>query len=413
MKSSSTNHPQFLRFLDGFEEHFWLLEKVTSRSHILAAKITGSISPEEWRTAFQKVQRQYPMLCASIGKYPGERPFFYGVASRETPIRFCSMAEDMSLERAVEEELLLSFGSGEGPLTRAAVFHRDDRCAVILASHHSALDGKSHLYILRDLLSVLAGEQLREPQPIAPRTSTLYGRSLPPYSGTATSIQDSSPSPALHAVPPIHIARHALSPDDTEKLVSVVKSEGISVHSALLVALAKAGARQNDRWRNTSIRCLTPVDVRSRLQLNGAVGMLLTLHRIVLDHSIPFWTQVKLVNNSIKTEAMHRASLAFLDLAGILVSQEHSSESHIKAIEGSEFVHDLMLTNYGVCDLPTQIGPFGIHDLFTAGIAGGLDTQKVAAMTLDDRLHTTLVSQQPIPGLLEEAIKILLYNDVA
>ena len=67
-----------------------------------------------------------------------------------------------------------------------------------------------------------------------------------------------------------------------------------------------------------------------------------------------------------------------------------------------------MVTNYGVLNW-TDIGPYKFKDMFTAGIAGHLDTQKVAAVTFNGSLHLTLVGQSPIPNFLELATEELLF----
>jgi NRPS condensation-like uncharacterized protein len=404
MSTSAVQHPQFLRSLDCFEEHFWILEKVTSRSHILAVKVRGSASQEQWRAAFTQVQRRYPMLNASIGKYPGGRPFFHLVPCREIPLQFLTLTGEISLEAFVEGELLKSFASGAGPLTRVTLFKGEKHSAIVIASHHSALDGRSHLYILRDVLTVLAGEHLPdEPQPLAAPASRFFERTTPPYQRRASLNDGEPPGQTHHAIAPIHIVRHKVPRAELATLLAACRSQGVSFHSALLVAIARAGSYSNDEWKNNGVRSLTPFDVRTLFGLEGMAGVLFTLHRIVLQDSVPFWSEAKRLSDSLKDDPIRDASLAFYRLAEHLVTEEHSPGSHLAAIAGTEFVHDLMVTNYGVLDLG-PIGEFQIEDMFTAGIAGHLQTQKIAAVTLNGDLNLTLVAQQPIPSLLETAI---------
>lgn len=407
MDSHSTTSSHILRYLDSFEEHFWLLEKVTSRSHMLVVRISGSASQEQWRKAVGRVQQHYVVLNASIGKSAGERPFFHSVSGRKIPLEFLELTDDVSLESFAEAGLLRSFGAGEGPLTRISIFSGEEHSAVIVSSHHSALDGRSHLYMVRDVLTVLArGELPGERQSIAPSASSLFERTIPPYDGRSPLNEGDPLLQVTHAIPQIHVVRYSVQKAKLDVLLTACKAKGVSFHSALLVAIARAGSRLSEQWQRDGVRALTPVDVRSRFGLEGRLGVLFTLHRIVLEPSVFFWAEATRLNESLKPQGINEASRRFYTLAESLVSQEHSPGSHIAGIAGTEFVHDLMLTNYGVLEWQ-GVGSFRIDDMFTAGIAGHLETQKVAAVTLNGSLNLTLVGQRPIPGLLEAAIEEL------
>ena len=65
-------------------------------------------------------------------------------------LRIASPTDSMVLEEEMEKELQQSFGDGSGPLTRATLFHAPDRSVIIFATHHSSLDGKSHLLLVQD-----------------------------------------------------------------------------------------------------------------------------------------------------------------------------------------------------------------------------------------------------------------------
>jgi hypothetical protein len=398
----------FLRSLDSFEEHFWLMEKVTARAHALIVRIEGTASERQWRDACDRVQQRYPSLNVSIGKNAGERPFFYRVADRKLPLDCLDLTETTSLESFAEAELLRSFGAGDGPLTRLTIFRGRNQSAVVLCSHHAVVDGRAHLTILRDILTALAGGELgTEPRIFPPSTSELLGRPTPPYRGLSGLNGGDPPVSALHAIPPIRILRFSVRKPDLDVMLAACRSHSVSFHSALLVALAKVIFRSSEQESCDGIRALSPVDVRSRVNLVGAVGMLFVLHRIVIDDATPFWEDVTRLSKSLTSAGIDEAAGAFYTLAEYLVAEEHSPMSHIAGIGGTEFVHDLMVTNYGVLNW-RDIGPYRFVDMFTAGIAGHFETQKVAAVTFNGDLHLTLVGQNPIPNLLESATEELL-----
>lgn len=73
----------------------------------------------------------------------------------------------------------------------------------------------------------------------------------------------------------------------------------------------------------------------------------------------------------------------------------------------SGFVHDLMLTSYGSYHVRTRFKALQLEQVFTAGFAGGPDTQKISAMTVNGSLGITHVAYQPFPEMLQTAKGIL------
>jgi hypothetical protein len=396
------------RALDSLEEHFWLLEKVTARGHALAVRLRGGTSEERWREAFRQVQRHHPMLNASIGKRPGERPFFYLVPNRPLPIEFVELTDAISLESFAEAELLRSFGAGGDSLTRVTVFRREQQTAVVITSHHAALDGKAHLSILQDVLAALSGKHLEPCFDLLPSsTSSRFHRTTTPYANQSPLNDGESEVQRFHTIPPIRIVRHTVDKKTLDSILRTCRLHEVTLHSALLTSLARTGFRFNAQWRRDGIGALTPVNVRANFGIDGAVGMSMVLHRAVFQDGAPFWEDAANLNCSLKPSGLSQIADTFFTLAEELVAEEHSPTSHLARIAGTGFVHDLMLTNYGALDWKGT-DQFQLEDLFTAGIAGHLETQKVAAVTRDGTLYLVLVSQSPMQHFLETAVEELV-----
>jgi hypothetical protein len=395
------------RPLDSLEEHFWLLEKLVPRGHLLAVRLNGSAPEESWRKAFREVQRCHPMLRVSIGKQPGERPYFYEVPDRPIPLTFLEWDDSKSLESFVEGEILKSFLGGREALTRVSVFVGERQSAVVIASHHAVLDGKDHLTVLQDVLDVLDGKPIKAyPNQLSPSTSSLYGRRTVPYLRRSPLNEGDSPPVSGYSIPPIRIIRHTVDKRFLVSALAACRSRQVSFHSALLVALARAGFRLSEEWRRNGIRALTPVDARSNLGLDRRVGMCMVLHRRVFLHGTPFWEEVEGLNRSLKPSEVPQIAATLFGLAEGFVAEEHSSISHLGRIGKTDFVHDLMLTNYGTLDWRGS-DRFQIEDMFTAGVAGHYETQKVAAVTRNGNLTLTLVGQALLPRFLETAVEEL------
>lgn len=397
-----------LRRLDSFEEHFWLMERVARRGHVLAAEISGPTRIQDWQEALRKLQQAYPLLQASIRKIKEERPFFYAVPDRPIPLRVELLSPSFSVTEEIEKELSEPFTDGK-PLTRSTLFHCEEKCVFLIASHHASLDGKSHLFLLHDLLCMLAERTSLEPQPLTPSVAALFGRRSPEYLAnkdtSAVSDDEVSAYPALA----IHITRTKLSVAETEELAAQAKQRGASVHSAVLTALALAGLRASAVWRNEGIRCLSPVDVRSLNGLDGQVGQLIVLHRTFLEkiREDQFWEIAKRITCSMKSSSLRSSIEQFLNQASLLVEYEHSPQAHLGLLLNSSFVHDLMLTSYGSYRVRTRYNALRLDQVFTAGFAGGPDTQKFSTITVNGSLGLTHVAHRPFPQMLETAKRIL------
>jgi hypothetical protein len=397
-----------LRQLDSFEEHFWLMEQVARRGHVLAAEITGQTSVEKWHEALRELQKAYPLLQASIGKIEGERPFFYQVPERPIPLRVELLTSSFSVTEAIEKELSDPFKEGES-LTRSALFHQEDKCVFLIASHHASLDGKSHLFLLRDLLCLLTERASQKSQPLAPSVAVLFGRESPEYqTADDTSAVTNEIGPVRPATA-VQVTRTELSTAETEDLVANAKQRGASVHSAVLTALALAGHRSSAAWQTAGIRCLSPVDVRPFHGLADQVGQLVVLHHYFLEklRENQFWEIAARITSSMKSTSLRSSVYHFLDQADSLVKHEHSPQTHLGLLLNSGFVHDLMLTSYGSYQLRTSFTGLQLDQVFTAGFAGGPNTQKFSTMTVNGSLGITHVAHHPFPEMLQTARGIL------
>src|SRR5260370_1794377 len=95
------------------------------------------------------------------------------------PLGMACLRVWVGVEGEMEKEVQRSFGDGSGPLTRGSLFHAPDRSVIMFATHHSSLDGKSHLLLVQDLLASVAGEDLGEPLEVQPGLGQLLGLPAP------------------------------------------------------------------------------------------------------------------------------------------------------------------------------------------------------------------------------------------
>lgn len=398
-----------LRTLDGFEEQFWFKEHFIRCGHALATEISGTTSAEEWHNAVKRLQGVNPLLRASIHKVDGERPFFSELDVRPELLNIQPLTPAFSLTAQTEKVLSQCFRDGD-PLIRIYLFYGSNRSFVLLHSHHAALDGLSHLFLLGALLNYLHDKTEPAVQSLHRPISDLVDRPIPPYRQTTPEgvVAASGPmsSPEAHQ---LYISTLNLTQDETSELVARAKFELCSVHSVMVGALAAAGCELHAQWRNSPVRCLSPFDLRRLFNLGDQIGQLIALHRSSLAISCvdDFWDSAREITISMTPDRLREELHSFVKTWESMTEYERSLNAGWPIPATSPFAHDLMLTSYGAYPIESHVGHLRVLRLFTAGFSGGPETQKFSTLTLDGSLGITHVSPAPFPRMLP-AVKEML-----
>jgi hypothetical protein len=393
-----------LRDLDGFEEFFWLVEQSVNVSHAVVVEVKGRTTIAQWQDAMDAVQIRYPLLSASIRKIPGRRPFFENKHGTSIPLRMAPLMKSLVLEEEMEKELQRSFGDGSGPLTRATLFYAHDRSVVMFATHHSSLDGKSHL------LAAVAGEELGAALEVQPGLGQLLGLPAPVEYGKT--LEGSSVAPGEEhriARPRVHVRRLQLDVGETEVLLRRAKEEGTTVHAALVAALTLAGKRYSEAWNVGPVRCMSPIDMRKTLEIPDAAGLLIGVHggSVPTPDGASFWDVARTVREDMLPTLSAEGAQPLLGALSSMVADEQHAHDFYSSVINGPLAHELLVTNYAAYRAQTEFGGLTIENLFTGSPAVRGSVQKVSVLTVNGRLGMTLVSQDVFPTLLEDAREIL------
>ena len=399
-----------LRDLDAFEEFFWLVEQSVNVSHAVVVEVRGTTTIAQWQDALEALQIRYPLLSASIRKIPGRRPFFEKKPGTAMPLRMAPLRDSLVLEEEMEKELQHSFGDGSGPLTRATLFHAQNRSVVMFATHHSSMDGKSHLLLVQDLLAAVAGEDLGEPLEVQPGLGQLLG--MPAPADYRKTLQGGSVAPGEEhrvAMPSVRVRRLQLSVGETEVLLRRAKEEGTTVHAALVAALTLAGKRYSEAWNVGPVRCMSPIDMRRTLKIPDAAGLLIGAHHgsVLTPQGADFWDIARAVREDMLTAQSADGAPPLLGALSSMVADEHRADDLYLSVLNGPLVHELLVTNYAAYRARTEYGGLQIENLFTGSLAVRQTLQKVSVLTVNGRLGMTLVSREAFPRLLEDAREIL------
>jgi hypothetical protein len=402
-----------LRELDAFEEFFWLIEQSVPVFHTIIAEVKGATTIEQWERALDAVEVRYPLLSASIRKLPGERPFFEKLPGVSMPLRIAPLTDSLVLEEEMENELQKPFGDGSGPLTRATLFHARDRAVVMFATHHSSLDGKSHLLLVQDVLAAVAGEDLGEQLEVLPGIGQLLG--LPASADYVKKLAGRSVAPedgASVEVFRVRVQRLQLTMEETTVLLERAKKEQTTVHAALVAALTLAGKRYSDAWQVGPVRCMSPIDMRKTLGLPDAAGLLISLHQgpVPTPDGASFWDIARAVREDMLPAQTADGARHILSAFSSRVAEEHTARDLYWSVLNGPMLHELMVTNYAGYRARSEYGDLKLETLFTGSSSVMPALQKVSVLTVNGRLGMTLVARDVFPTLLEDVHDILSWR---
>ena len=307
----------------------------------------------------------------------------------------------------VEKELQVPFGDGSGPLIRLTLFHGVDQSTVMLTAHHSAADGRTSLFILQDLLALVAGEELHGEPKWLSANALLHQPAPAPYLHTLK--QNAQPPPGVPpALPPTQVRSLPWSRTETQALMEKAKSRGCSLQAAFVVAFSTVSSRHAMDAHSPAVRCATPIDIRPFGQAPDAVGMLVINDvSVVPEASLPFWDQALLVHAGLQTVRTADGILRFVQMTNELLVSENSILDLVPKFPGTFMDYSLIVTNAGGYVVRSEYGVFRVTALLLAGASGSVTAQNICINTLDGALSMVHGSRQPIDSLLEEARDLL------
>jgi hypothetical protein len=397
--------PDMLRPLTAHEEIYWLLNWNSPIHAALAAHVKGSTTPEDWRVALDLLQPRHPLLSVSIEAANGYRPFFKHYVQAQIPLRIVAGESVSRWEAELERELAIPFAPGEAPLLRAVLIHQSDRSILILAACHSIADGTSLQLLFRDLLMAMAGQHL---EPLGFPRSEEELLDLSPLPPEQVTVEDLSGAPTNDDGPPM-VSSLQLTQALTQKLISLARQEGTTVHGALAAAFVLAMRQQEPEFLTKPVRIISPVNTRSLLGVQQEFGVYFTSPQASFDpgSALSFWEIARSTRRGI-IEASTREVLTGVTnymqsmIAGGLTKAAAADTLH------HAFAMDLLLSNLGRTPFESTFGHLQLESLWGPAVLSGLrEVQTVGAASTNGSLCLLLTSYEPVSFLLQTAGTIL------
>jgi Condensation domain len=404
-----------LRELSSIERMLWLRDQNHWNHFSMAAEIRGHTTVTMWRNALDQLQRRHPLLNVFIGMEENSRPVFHQASDDKIPFVVRKRTSPLQWQVEFEKELSRPFDTSESPLIRAQLLLGDDRCEVILTTHHSIADGMAIVYVIRDLLQAVSGEKLA-PLPAPPSQDEILApilRTLPSRMSEdeADHAPVSRPTALRHkdgASPRVTGLR--LSPERTSLLLNSARRQQTSVHAAISAALVLTGRESLPPWKEHGVRVLSPISLHKALNVENDCVLALTAG--IVSFAPPagsgFWDLARWTKEGLRPfqtmEGVRRIS-------GML-EKEFSNHANVETVAmamAQGMGHELMVTNVQQFPFENRFGDLTLEGLWGPSTMNGFEGEQVVGIaTVNGSLHMVHTSYKPISTFLNRAADLLM-----
>jgi hypothetical protein len=404
-----------LREFSSIERMHWLMDQNHCNHFPMAAEIRGHTTVTMWRKALDDLQRRHPLLNVFIGMEENSRPVFYQGGEYKIPLVVRKRASPSQWQAEFEREISAPFDTSLSPLMRAHLLLGDDRCEVILTTHHSIADGMAIMYVIRDLLQAVSGESLA-PLPAPPSQDELLApilRTLP----SRISEDEANPVPVSRptdfrrkdgARPRVTGLR--LSSQQTSLLVKSARRQQTTVHAAISAALVLTGRESLPAWKEHGVRVLSPISLHKALHVENDCMLALTAG--VVSFAPPsgcsFWDLARWAKQGL---------LPFKTMEGIrrmsgMLEKKFPSHANVEAVAramAQSMGYELVVTNVQQFPFENRFGDLTLEGLWGPSALNGFEgEQAVGIATVNGSLHMVHTSYTPVGTFLNRAVDLLM-----
>ena len=391
--------------LRGGQFAVWLASEYQSINFALTVRVQGAITPEQFRSALEKLRIKYRPLSMRMATESDRSVYLIPDSSLKIPIRIVERKQSEQWVAEVAVELGLAFDLLHDPPIRLVWLRGEKVSEIVFVCPHVLADGLAVVYLIRDFLEFLGDPDAgAEPMPLTPAMSEL----LPDFPGKRKIIRQSklktalmqfflrlSPNQELQLSKPVdyQLLAWRLTDQQTSALVKRSRSEKTTVHAALSTAFLRAfGELRGDGWRR---KLQSPISLRHRLTapVGEAFGLFVNLVEVEVRCSPErdFWEVAREVKEAITHRADDRYVFRSLVEANVMMDK-------LGAVIPPEFVarsvttvsYDLSITNLGRLDFPAQYGKLQLEALYGPSLGGNPGDVVLGVITVGDKMHFTL-----------------------
>jgi len=408
-----------LREFGSMERLHWLLGKNHPNHFVMAAEVSGATTVDVWREALDELQRRHPLLNVSIGRNAESNLVYRQAAGHKIPLIVKRRISPLQWQEEFGRELATPLYDDTPPLMRAILLEGDDRCEIILVTHHTIADGMSLIFVIRDLLQALSGKKLT-PLPLPPsqeeRIAEVWTAPPSPSPAPASNGNASAPPAARQLSfsriedgkrPRVRGLR--LSQEQTLLLVEVARREGATVHTALCTALVLAGRQISPLWSDHAVRVLSPISLRKVLNAGDDCGLAVTAAMLPFDPppGVAFWNLARGAKQSLlPVRALESVASARLYDDVLATNDDDEAMSRLLA---RVVRYELLAINLQRAPFESKFGDLALEGFWGPSAVMGVEGEQViSVVTVNGSMVLVHTSYTPLDSLLEKAVDLAM-----
>lgn len=414
---TSNQHLPIERPLGATEDMYWRFDSVSPLNFGSIVRLEGQLDVGALRQALQALQQRHPLLRVYIETDDHGAPWFReGVGDIPLTVRDQPSGDEWKL---LEAELNAPFDAKTGPLIRCMLLtHNHQESSLITTYHHAICDGKSAIFLLRDVLQSLAQTSsgasagLPSLEPVG-----YYGDRIPSIDHYADgdglrtawkTVQASAKFMSRVGLPMglrnkqeiplaeqrLMVEPRFLEPDFMKRIAARAKKEGSSVQCVLNAALSLAVSEDSPARFFHATSCTQVLDIRAQLipavdeDCGCFVSGATSLHR--LHGYTDFWDLTRSIHKrmieTISTPlpffhpAMHQSFALFGRIMG------ESSMERFSELIGKLHPEGLSVSNLGQVKIEVNDSPVRITEFAFATNTNVLNYFNTSAATFNGRM---------------------------
>lgn len=386
---------------------------------VIPIKLKGNFNAEDLHHALKKLQDKHPLLNAFVKDDEKSMPWFVVSEKIELPIpiRIVTRTTEDDWKTESMKEWATVFDTRSGPLMRLVWIKGGEFSEFIMVIHHCLCDGGSAMAILAELLlliddgSVDIGKEdpilrIEDIIPVSILNSKKKIIKAKLIGGVANLFLWLVPVSKKKLIERKrdYMIHWKFEKELSDKLIRKCKSEGVTVNTALCVAVLNAfkEVRQEDFHNKISL----PVDIRRfapKIKRDNifAFGLMLV---VSADDGLDFFADAKRMQEDIDKKTVKLDPYETI----MMMEESHSSLNNFtNFLKYGKSSNDCMFSNLGRVDIPHQYKNFAVETIFSPSVIGplGNTTTLVTSTYLGQMDFTFIASEGFIPYAEAQAIK--------
>ena len=393
---------------------------------VVTAKIKGSLDLSDLTVALETLRNIHPLMGVKVILDDTGKGIFSNKNVPPIPITQKALKTGDDLEKTIKDELKVRWDFQTGPLMRLTILSNGKEHYLIFCAHHAICDGRSFVYLIRDLLGCYAdptacqSAMMKVPASVETRlpagvktnflAKIFIGAMNRKWLQKGFRFGHKDYREMHQSFWQDRITNVLLTTIEEEEYAPFIKkcrSEGCSVNSAIYVAFLLSQL-QVQHVENENV--LIPIDLRAYLQpplkdVFGYYASALVIQNMP-NSSDSFWGTAKNFEAIVKRRMKVKTIFSFINTAlfnpGLLDGAIFALNGIIDDEQAVKLSHqifkklatNLMVSNLGKIDIPLQYRDLELVDIIPPVLTSG-NTEKVIEISTFNRRMNFSITYDP------------------